>query len=101
MARAVELMALVVNSSNLLPLWCFSSCRFLSKAYCRMAFVPRALTDIIVKPVFKSNLIESTGSGNYRPIAIASSAAKLIEKILYSRLDQYITTSANQFGFKK
>ena len=64
-------------------------------------FVPRALTDIIVKPVIKSNLKDPTDSGNYRPIAIASSASKLIEKILYSRLDQYLTTSANQFGFKK
>ena len=40
-------------------------------------------------------------SGNYRPIAVATSATKLIEKVIYSRIERHLRTSSNQFGFKK
>ena len=45
-----------------------------------LGIVYQALTDIIVKPVFKTNLKDSTDNGNYRRIAIASSASVLIKK---------------------
>ena len=98
MARAVDLNAFTVNSLNMLPLWCLNSCRALLIAH---GFVPQALTDIFVKPVIESDLRDLTDSGNHSPIALASSACKLIKKILYLRLDQDLTTSAKQFGFIK
>ena len=63
--------------------------------------VPCSLTDIIVKPVVKNCLNNPTDSGNYRPIALASSASQIIEKIIYDRLMAYIVVSDSQFGFKQ
>ena len=40
-------------------------------------------------------------SENYRPIALASILPKLLEKTLLNRLNQYILTTDNQFGFKR
>ena len=42
-----------------------------------------------------------TDSANYRPIALASSASKIIEKFLYDRLMTRTGVSDNQFGFKR
>ena len=42
-----------------------------------------SLTDIIIKPLVKSWLKDSTDSRNYRPIALASSTSKIIEKFIY------------------
>ena len=74
--------------------------RFVNGVMCH-SYVPRLLTDILLKPVVKSSLKDPTDSGNYRLIAVATSASKLIEKVIYSRIERYLRTSSNQFGFKK
>ena len=38
---------------------------------------------------------------NYRPIALASSLSKVLERILLTKLEMYVSTSDNQFGFKR
>ena len=50
--------------------------------FCQMSkkIFLRALTDIIVKHVIKSNLKDPTDCGIYRPIAITISTSKMIEK---------------------
>ena len=55
---------------------------------------------VILVPIIKdkSGLINS--KDNYRPIAIASTMSKLLEKLLLDRLDNYLITSSHQFGFK-
>lgn len=63
--------------------------------------VPAALTDVLIRPVIKNRLKDPTDSANYRPIALSSSASKLIESVIYERAKEYLTTSANQFGFKR
>ena len=63
--------------------------------------VPSSLTDVLIKPVIKSGLKNPTDSASYRPIALSSSASKLIEMVIYERMNQYLTTSSNQFGFKR
>ena len=56
-----------------------------------------------VIPIFKKG--KSTDVGNYRPVSIISIFAKLFERILYSRIDSFITSNnvinINQFGFIK
>ncbi len=37
---------------------------------------------------------------NYRPIALASILSKVLEKILLDRLNVFINSTYNQFGFK-
>ena len=54
-------------------------------------------------PVFKKG--NATVVVNYRPICILPLINKIFEKIIYSRLDQFVTSenilSKNQFGFRK
>ena len=52
-------------------------------------------TDVISK----SGLISS--KDNYRPIAIASVLSKVLEFIILERIEMFVYTHENQFGFKK
>jgi hypothetical protein len=56
-----------------------------------------------VQPLFKKG--KKTEITNYRPISLLTSFSKIIEKIIYKRLNSYLTDNnilANeQFGFRK
>lgn len=71
---------------------CLSSGRF-----------PNVLKHSIVIPVFKSG--ERDIVTNYRPISLLPTVAKILEKIINSRLTSYLEKnkiiSENQFGFRK
>ena len=64
---------------------------------------PRLLKLAVVKPIFK------TGSkqhfNNYRPISLLPVMSKLLEKIIYNRLNDHLITNEiinnKQFGFRK
>ena len=65
--------------------------------------VPSKLKPAKVNPVFKSgNKHKFT---NYRPISILPSISKLLEKVVYNQIYDFITNhrilSPNQFGFRK
>jgi len=38
---------------------------------------------------------------NYRPIALASVFSKIIEVIILGRIETFLDTNTNQFGFRK
>ena len=63
--------------------------------------VPCSLTDIIIKPGVYRGLKDFTDSGNYKPMALASSAFKIIDKNIYDRFMACIGVSNIQFGFKR
>ena len=63
--------------------------------------VPTCITEVVLCPLLKSSLKDPGDSGNYRPIAIATSASKILENIILNRLETYIESSDFQFGFKK
>ena len=65
------------------------------------SFVPVAMTDVMIIPILKSNLKDSSDSENYRPIAVSNSISKILEKCMLNRLGTYLQTSDNQFGFKR
>ena len=65
------------------------------------AHVPSGLSDVTIKPILKNNLRDPSESGNYRPIAVATCASKLLEKVILHRMEIFLQTSSNQFGFKK
>ena len=56
-----------------------------------------------VTPVFKAG--DKTDPGNYRPISVLSCLSKILEKIMYNRLYDYLTKNnilfKKQFGFQK
>lgn len=57
----------------------------------------------VVKPIFKKG--DETDIGNYRPISLISNLSKIFEKILKSRITDYLNKnsilSKYQFGFKE
>ena len=42
-----------------------------------------------------------TDKNNYRPICLSNVFTKILENILLSRIDNFICTKSNQFGFKQ
>jgi len=65
--------------------------------------VPSKLKIAKVVPVFKSG--DSQDMNNYRPISLLSNFAKILEKIVYNRLVEFLCDkniiSQRQFGFRK
>ena len=54
--------------------------------------LPSSLTDVVVVPILKSSLNDPVDAINFRPIAVASGASKIIEKIILVRLKTFIST---------
>ena len=52
-------------------------------------------------PVIKNKAGKISSKDNYRPIALACVFSKLIEIIILDRIEMYMDTNHNQFGFKK
>ena len=51
--------------------------------------------------VIKGNAGKISSKDNYRPIALASVLSKLVEVIMLDRIELYVNTNPNQFGFKR
>ena len=65
-----------------------------------LGYLPDTLMSVVLVPIIKDKSGKINSKDNYRPIAIASTMSKLVEKLLLVRLKNYLTTSSNQFGFK-
>ena len=81
------------NGYKILLAKCFSS--FLSHGY-----LPESIMSVVLVPIIKDKSGKINSKDNYRPIAIASTLSKLLERILLERLSNYLLTSSHQFGFK-
>ena len=94
MESAMELNAYPQSSTKKAsaPVFQFLS-RFVNGVMCH-SHVPWLVTDILREPVVKSNQKDPTDSGNYRLTAVATSASKLLEKVIYSRNDRYLGISS-------
>lgn len=64
-------------------------------------FLPDSLINVILVPVVKNKGCSIREKSNYRPIALANILSKVFEYIIYERLECYLHTCQNQFGFKK
>ena len=62
--------------------------------------MPDCLRDSILIPVPKGNK-DSTKSLNYRPISLSSTLSKVLERLLLSVYDEFLSSSHLQFGFKR
>ena len=65
------------------------------------SYMPQIITNTILVPILKNKLKPATESDNYRPIAIATAISKLFELIILSKCEDLLSTTDNQFGFKR
>ena len=63
--------------------------------------LPDSMLAVVLVPVIKNKTGKISSKDNYRPIALASIISKILEMALLSRVEDYIITYDNQFGFKK
>ena len=84
------------SSNVLVPLlaMCFTS--FISHG-----FLPESMLSVVLVPVIKDKAGKISSKDNYRPIALASVISKLVEVIMLDRIEMYMNTNPNQFGFKR
>ena len=86
-----------INAEILKPLTYIYNLTFLTGK------IPKSLKIALVTPIFKAN--ESNLFENYRPISVLSCFSKLLEKLMYKRLYNYVETkkilSKHQYGFRR
>ena len=63
-------------------------------------YIPKGLREILLVPIIKNKIKDPSDSENYRPIGIGTTGYKIIEKVVLNRIESFIFTSDNQFGFK-
>ena len=54
----------------------------------------------IIVPLVKNKCGNLTDKNKYRPIALSSITSKVFEHIILLRVEEYLWTTDNQFGFK-
>ncbi|XP_046976555.1 uncharacterized protein LOC124542674 [Vanessa cardui] len=64
------------------------------------AYLPEALMKTVVVPIVKNKTGNISDKSNYRPISLATVAAKVLDGLLDTQLDKYLNLHDNQFGFR-
>ena len=64
-------------------------------------YLPTHMLSVQLVPIIKSKSGLISSKDNYRPIAIASVLSKVLEMIILERVELFVYTHENQFGFKK
>ena len=68
---------------------------------CRQhSFIPEEVSDSYITPIVKNRNSDHSDASNYRPIAVSSIISKIFETVLKRRLESFITSTDNQFGYK-
>ena len=78
-------------------------CLLLSICYTCMfkhSYMPQSMINSIIVPLVKNRCGNLTDKNNYRLIALSSITSKVFEHIILLRLEEYLWTTDNQFGFK-
>ena len=63
-------------------------------------YLPDGLMKSAISPLVKNNTREPNDKNSYWPIALVTAMSKILELCLSIKLNNYLTTSDNQFGFK-
>ena len=53
-----------------------------------------------IVPLVENKIGKVTDKNNYRPVALGNISSKVFELILLDRIEDYLGTIDNQFGFK-
>ena len=64
------------------------------------SYLPVSMLDSVVVALVKNKNGDLSDKNNYRPIALSSTISKVFENIILHRLEEYLWTTGNQFGFK-
>ena len=64
-------------------------------------FIPDTFMKSIIIPLIKDKAGDITDTNNYRSLALSTISSKIYERIILNRYDDLLTTTDNQFGFKK
>ena len=64
-------------------------------------YVPKSMLKSVIVPIIKNKNKRISDKDNYRPMCISNVFTKVVEKVLYSRMEVYLQTTHNQFGFKQ
>lgn len=65
------------------------------------SYFPRDLLKTVISPIVKNKAGNLSDSSNYRPISLATTCAKLYDKIILNLLSKHIKINDAQFGFQK
>lgn len=65
------------------------------------SYVPKGILATSIMPIIKDKSGDVTNKNNYRPISIATVFSKMLEKHILVHIESFLTTSDNQFGFKR
>ena len=63
--------------------------------------IPQACIETTLVPIYKNNKSNIYDKNNYRPTALATVISKLFEQFILQQISSFLTTSSNQFGFKR
>ena len=64
-------------------------------------FIPDSMLAVILMPIVKDKSGKLASKDNYKPVALVSLISKVREMVIFKRLEDYVETCSNQFGFKK
>lgn len=64
------------------------------------SYLPEALMRTIVVPVVKNKTGDLSDRANYRPISLATTTAKILDRMLDNILEQHVKIHDAQFGFR-
>ena len=64
-------------------------------------YVPKSILKSVIVPIIKNKNKRISDKNNYRPICISNVFTKVVEKVLYSRMEDYLQSTNNQVGFKR
>ena len=57
-------------------------------------------SESVIIPVIKDKNRHVNEKGNYRPICLSKIRSKIIDVVLFNRMDTNLQTTPHQFGFK-
>ena len=64
-------------------------------------YIPAKMIETVLVPVIKDKTAKSSSKDNYRPIALCNIVSKALEMIILNKIEVFLYTNYNQFGFKK
>ena len=64
-------------------------------------YLPSLLMQSVITPIVRNKNGDISETSKYRPITVASTISKILEKLLLEQITPVVTLYANQFGFKK
>ena len=73
----------------------------LCTAMMKHGYIVKTILETVIIPVIKNKSGDASDKHNYRPIVISTTMSKVLELLMLHKIDSYLYTTDNQFGFKQ